>query len=308
VSDPRSARRSGSIDLVGAAFVGLGSLQFGGVVLMGRLASRADLTVPAYLMWRFGFAAVLLALVVAVRRLPPLAEPGEGWKLAGLGAAGYATEAVFFFAGLNHGTAATVTLLFYTYPVIVLLLSLAFGRGLPGALLGGSVAATTLGSALVVLSGQGVEISQAGVVFALAAALTFSFYLLGADHVLKETNSLVGAMYVSASASAGLVLFAFLSGQEQLPRHWDQWGPILGAGAFTAGAFVCLFAGLRRLGAMRTSVIASTEPLNAAILAALFLSESIRPGTALGGALILAGAIAASLARVQVPPGEPSIP
>ena len=308
MTEARPARTPGSIDLVGAAFVALGSLQFGGVVVMGRLASRSDLTIPAYLMWRFGFAALLLALVLVVRRLPPRAGRGEGWKLAGLGAAGYATEAVFFFAGLNHGTAATVTLLFYTYPVIVLLLSWAFGRGLPGALLGAAVGATTLGSALVVLSGGGVEISRAGVLFALAAALTFSLYLLGADHVLKETNSLVGAMYVSASASAGLVLFAFASVQAQLPRGWDQWGPILGAGAFTAGAFVCLFAGLRRLGAVRTSVIASTEPLNATILAAIFLAESIRPGTAVGGALILAGAVAAAVARVRVPPSEPQVP
>jgi drug/metabolite transporter (DMT)-like permease len=259
-------------------------------------------------MWRFGFAALLLALVLLFRRLPARAARGEGWKLAALGAAGYATEAAFFFAGLEHGTAATVSLLFYTYPVIVLLLSWAFGRGLPGALLGGAVGATTLGSALVVLSGGGIEISQAGVLFALAAALTFSFYLLGADHVLRETNSLVGAIYVSASASGGLVLFAFLAGQQQLPMHWDQWGPILGAGAFTAGAFVCLFAGLRRLGAVRTSVIASTEPLNAAILAAAFLGESIRPGTAMGGALILAGAVTASMARVRVPPAEPQVP
>jgi drug/metabolite transporter (DMT)-like permease len=308
VSDTGSARRSGSIDLVGAGFVGLGSLQFGGVVVMGRLASRSDLTVPAYLMWRFGFAAFLLGLVLLVRRLPPRAAPGEGWKLAALGAAGYATEAAFFFAGLEHGSAATVTLLFYTYPVIVLLLSWGFGRGLPGALLGGAVGATTLGSAVVVLSGGGVEISEAGVLFALAAALTFSFYLLGADHVLRETNSLVGAMFVSASASAGLIVFAFLSGQQQLPTRWDQWGPILGAGAFTAGAFVCLFAGLRRLGAVRTSVIASTEPLNAAILAAIFLGESIRAGTAVGGALILAGAVTASMARVRVPPAEPPVP
>jgi drug/metabolite transporter (DMT)-like permease len=308
VRQPASSGHPVPVDLAGAGFVGLASLQFGGVVVMGRLASRSDLTVPSYLMWRFGFAAALLALVLVALRLPFRAAPGEGWKLAGLGAVGYATEAVFFFAGLNHGTAATVTLLFYTYPVMVLLLSWAFGKGLPGAILGGAVAATTLGSAVVVLSGGGVEISEAGILFALASALTFSFYLLGADRVLKETNSLVGAMFVSVSASAGLVLFALASGQGQVPVRWDQWGPILGAGAFTAGAFVCLFAGLRRLGAARTSVISATEPLNAAVLAALFLSESIHLGIAVGGALILGGAVAASVARVRVPPGEPPVP
>jgi len=294
--------------MFGAGFVGIGSLQFGAVVLMGRYASRSDLTVPAYLMWRFGFAAFLLAGAILVLRLPFRAAPGEGLKLIGLGAFGYATEAFFFFAALNHGTAATVTLLFYTYPAMVLLLSLASGRGLPGALLGSALAATMAGSALVVLSSGGIDISEAGILFALAAALTFSFYLLGADRVLRGTNSLVGAMFVSAAASAGLIAFALISGEGQLPRGWNQWGPILGAGAFTAGAFVCLFAGLRRLGAVRTSIIAASEPLNAAILAAIFLGETIRPGTGLGGILILGGAVTAALARVGVPPGEPPVP
>lgn len=307
----RVPSRRRSIDLVGAGFVVIGSLQFGGVVVMGRLASRSDLTVPAYLMWRFGFAALLLGIVVLILRLPFRAGPGEGLKLLGLGAVGYATEAGFFFAGLNHGTAATVTLLFYTYPVMVSLLSWAFGLGLPGKLLGSALAATTAGSALIVLSGGGVEISRAGIAFALTSALTFAFYILGADRVLKATNSLVGAMYVSVSASAGLVVYAFVSREAQLPAGWDQWGPILGAGAFTAGAFVCLFAGLRRLGAVRTSIISATEPLNATILAAIFLSESIRPITALGGAFILGGAVTAALARARFPrvqPPEPSVP
>jgi drug/metabolite transporter (DMT)-like permease len=307
VSDPSSSG-SGRIDLIGAGLIGLTSLQFGAVVLMGRYASRSHLTVPAYLMWRFGVAAALLVAVVLSLRLPFRAAAGEGLALVALGAVGYAAEAGFFFAGLTHGTAATVTLLFYTYPVLVSLLSWAFGLGVPGALIGAALAATTAGSALVVLSGSGVDISRAGILFSLASALTFSFYLIGADRVLKKTNSLVGAMYVSASASAGLALYALISGEQQVPAGWSQWGPIVGAGTFTAGAFVCLFAGLKRLGAVRTSIISATEPLNATILAAIFLGETIHPGTAIGGAFILVGAVAASLARARVPPAEPPVP
>lgn len=308
MSSPARPSRAGSVDLVGAGLIALTSLQFGGVVVMGRFASRSDLTVPVYLLWRFGFAGLLLGVVVLILRLPFSAAPGEGLKLVGLGAVGYAAEAGLFFSGLTHGTAATVTLLFYTYPVLVSLLAWATGKGLPGVLLGGALAASTTGTAIVVLSGGGVDISQAGIIFALGAALTFSFYLIGADRVLKRTNSLVGAMYVSASASAGLIVYAFAVGQQQLPRGWSQWGPILGAGTFTAGAFVSLFAGLRRLGAVRTAIISASEPLNATILAAIFLGEAIHPGIALGGVLILGGAVAASLARARVPPGEPPVP
>jgi drug/metabolite transporter (DMT)-like permease len=79
-------------------------------------------------------------------------------------------------------------------------------------------------------------------------------------------------------------------------------------GAATAAAFVCLFAGLRRLGPVRTAVVAATEPLAATVLAFLFLDQPVRPGVVAGGVLILGGAIAASLARGGAPAVEPEVP
>ncbi len=78
-------------------------------------------------------------------------------------------------------------------------------------------------------------------------------------------------------------------------------------GAFTAGAFLGLFIGLRRLGPVRTSVVAALEPVATAILALIFLSEALQPLTAVGGALIVGGAVAASVARRQPAP-ERSVP
>lgn len=75
----------------------------------------------------------------------------------------------------------------------------------------------------------------------------------------------------------------------------------------TAGAFVCLFGGLRRLGAVRTSIVSSTEPLAASLLAVAFLGESVGLSVAVGGALIVGGAIIASLA-LAAPPAEPPLP
>jgi drug/metabolite transporter (DMT)-like permease len=297
--DPGSDRvRRG--DLLGAALIGLASVQFGSVVVLGRIATRpGGLAISALLAYRFAIAASLLAVVLIVIRQPLAAAPGEGWRLALLGIGGYAVEAALFFAALRHGTAAAVTLLFFTYPVLVSLIAFLAGKGLPGWLLGGALACAVAGAAVVVLAGGGVEIEGLGVAFALGSALTFALYLTGAEAVLRRTNSLVGAMWVSGSAALGLALFAVASGAGQWPEGWRQWGPILGMAAFTAGAFVCLFAGLRRLGAVRTSIVAATEPLMAALLAAIFLGEAVGAGTVAGGILILAAAIGASLARVR---------
>jgi drug/metabolite transporter (DMT)-like permease len=68
-----------------------------------------------------------------------------------------------------------------------------------------------------------------------------------------------------------------------------------------------MFAGLQRLGAVRTAIISSTEPLAAALLAVAFLGESVEASVALGGVLIVAGAVIAS-AALGTAPADPPIP
>ena len=293
-------------ETLGGAFIGLAALLFGMVVVLGKVVER-HLAVPSMLAIRFGIAAVLLGTALAVRREPVLPARGERARLAALAVMGYAFEASLFFLALGHGGAAAVTLLFFTYPVFVALASWAMGRGAPGWLLGVSLVCASTGAALVVLASGGLAISELGVVFALGAALAFSGYLILADMVLKRTPPLAGSMWVSAWAAIGLAVYAMVAGQGDVPGDAAQWIRLMGMGAATAGAFVCLFAGLVRIGPLRTAIVAAAEPLAAAILAAVFLSEPIRTSVALGGILILAGAVTASLARAQAP-REPPVP
>jgi drug/metabolite transporter (DMT)-like permease len=295
------------MDTLGSGLIVLGSLQFGGVVVLGKLVTDAGLPVPAYLAVRFAVAAVLLAAALAVTGQPLAAARGERWRLVVLGMAGYGLEAGLFFAALRHGSAATATLLFFIYPVLVTLLVAVAGRGLPGGLVAVALCSSVAGAALVVVAGHGLVISGVGVLFALAAALVFSLYLLGADVVLDRTNSLTGSMWVSAAAAVALAAAAAVSGTGAWPVGLAQWGPVLGSGAFTAGAFVCLLAGLRRIGPVRAAIVSATEPLAASVLAVIFLRESLSAATVVGGTLILAGAVTASLARHDRPP-DPSSP
>jgi len=296
-----------SDEAAGGLLVGLAALLFGGVVVLGKIVENSGLPVPAFLSIRFGVAAILLAAALAATRQPLRAARGERLPLAALGTAGYAVESGLFFAALRHGSAAAVTLLFFTYPVLVAVVAILMGRGLPGWLLGGSLMAAVGGAALVVLSSGGLDITTAGIALAFAAALTFALYLTLAERVLKRTGSITGSMWVSAAASVALGGLALASGGARWPGGWHEWGPVLTTAVFTAGAFVCLFAGLRRLGSVRTSIVAASEPLAATALAVVFLNEPLRAGTVAGGVLILGGAVAASLARGREG-GPPEVP
>jgi drug/metabolite transporter (DMT)-like permease len=108
-------------------------------------------------------------------------------------------------------------------------------------------------------------------------------------------------MWISAGAAIGLFVFANAVGHWEVPSGAAEWGPLVGMGVASAGAFFFLMEALARIGAVRTAIVSAMEPLAAAVLGFVFLDESVTFGVAAGGILILAGAILASLARTPMP-------
>lgn len=286
---------------MGGALAALASLQFGVIVVVGKRVLERGMSVESMLAFRFAVAAIVLTVALAVLGRPLVAAPRERKGLALLAVFGYAVEATFFFTAARHGTAAAATLLFFTYPVFVTLGAWLFGRGAPALLTMIALLCALAGAALVAVTGAGLSIEVLGVVFALAAALTYSGYLVGADFVLRKTNPMTSAMWVSGGASIGLFLFAVVSSRYTPPTGSEDAWAIVVMGFASAGAFVCLMGALQRIGAVRTAIVSATEPLSAALLGYLYLGESVSAGTAAGGALILAGAVLASLARAATP-------
>lgn len=294
--------------VIGASLIAAASLQFGIVVVVGTQLLRGGLGVPAMLAIRFAIAALVVGAVVAARREPLLPARGERMRLAVLGLAGYAVEATLFFAGIRYGTATAVTLLFFTYPVLVAIASMALGQGTPGRLVVGALAAAVGGAAIVVAGGGAIAIRPAGIAFALGSALMFTGYLIGVDRVMKRTRPLPASAWVAAWASLGLFAsLTFLPGRAW-PAAGVEWIRVAIMGAGTGGAFVCLMAGLRMLGPVRTSIIAALEPLSSTVLATLVLGEPLGRWTVAGGVLILGGAVVASLARRAPGVAEAEIP
>jgi drug/metabolite transporter (DMT)-like permease len=181
------------------------------------------------------------------------------------------------------------------------------GKGKPSWLLVASLAFAVAGAATVITGSGGIDIQPLGIVFAFSASCAFSAYLLGAEFALRKTSPLTSALWVCVWASVGCSTFAVVSSRVDLPSAGTATWAVLGMGLASAAAFVCMLTGLRMVGAVRASIISSMEPLAAALLAFFLLSETVSAGTFLGGAMILVGAIGASLARPQAPP-EPNIP
>ena len=275
------------------------ALSYGVTVVIGRTLAQAHLPPADALGLRFGIAGVLLLgfLLVSRRRVVP--EPGERARVFLFGAIGYAVESTFFYSGLARGTAAAVTLLFYSYPAVVTVADLVITRRRPAPQV---VVALVLaaGGAGVIAAGSGnVDITGAGIAFSLCAAASFAVYLIAGDRLLHRTDSMRIAAGTAIGASTSLLTFAVVRGEINIPA--ERWWQLLIYGAATASAFAFMFAALRRIGSQRTSVLLTLEAVFAIVLAAIFLDEGLGAAQAFGGAAVLAAAVIISLTPLRPP-------
>jgi drug/metabolite transporter (DMT)-like permease len=297
VSEPSGDRRARTPrqELLGSTLSALMALQFAVVVMFGKEVAAGDLPFPM-LALRFGGQSLLLIIVLVVVRKPLLPSRGERLPLVLASTIGYGTEAALFFSALNHGKAGAVTLLFYTYPVWVMLATIGLDRRAPAGKLFVALGLAIAGSVVVIVGGGEVEVAPMGILLALATSIAYTAYLVTADRTVRTTDPVTAAAWLGAGAATANVVFSFAFDVRDLPEA-SSWPFLLGMAVFSAGAFAAMLGGLQLVGAVRNAIIGVMEPLGVAILAAFFLGERITVPTAIGGALILGGAILATLVR-----------
>jgi len=268
---------------------------FAFVVIFGKQVAAGNLPFVMLAM-RFGGQSIVLLLALRLLGRPFLPVKGERLPLALAGTIGYGSESAFYFAGLNHGSAAAVTLLFYLYPVWVMLATIALDRKAPPRSLFLALFLALAGSALVVLGGGDAQIEPLGIVLALCTSLAYTGYLIGTDRTVKRTDPLTAAAWLGIGASLANLTYAFAFSALDFPSA-SSWWRIIGMAVFSAGAFAAMLVGLQLVGAVRNAIIGVMEPLTVAVLAYFFLDEPVTLPIVVGGMLILCGAVLAMLIR-----------
>lgn len=287
-SDPRG-------EVFGSGASATMAFLFAFVVIFAKQVQAGNLPFVMLAM-RFGGQSVVLLVALRLFGRPFLPAKGERLAVAIAGTIGYGSESAFYFAGLNHGSAAAVTLLFYLYPVWVMLATIALDRKAPPRSLFVALFLALAGSALVVLGGGKAQIEPLGIVLSLCTSLAYTGYLIGTDRNVKRTDPLTAAAWLGIGASVANLVYAFAFDAVVLPSA-ASWWRIVAMALFSAGAFAAMLAGLQLVGAVRNAIIGVLEPLTVAVLAYFFLDEPVTIPIVVGGVLILGGAVLAMLIR-----------
>jgi drug/metabolite transporter (DMT)-like permease len=237
---------------------------------------------------------LILALVLGLSRRDLLrVDRGELPSLALLGVVGLAgVHATYFLAidRLQIGVAVTIQ---YLAPLLLLLwLRLVHGRRLAPSLWG-AVGLSAVGCFFVVRAYDASALDAVGVAAAFGATVTFAIYMVGSEragHLHEPVTTLFWAFGFAT------VLWALVAPWWQFPfGDLDSTrNVLLAAGVVLVGTllpFICMVAALRHIPAPRAAVVATLEPVLAAVFAWLIHDEALTAVQLAGGAAVLGAVV-----------------
>lgn len=188
---------------------------------------------------------------------------------------------------VRDGGAALASVLLYTAPAWVVLLARIFLQEALSPVKLVCVALSVAGVAGVAYGSGDVAVGYSwpmmGVVCGLVSGLTYALYYVFSKHLLRSYKASTIFFYIQPLGA--LFLLPFLSA---LPADPVAWGAVFFLGLVTNfGAYTLYCLGLERLEASRAAVLATIEPLSAAVLAYFWWDERFRTAGYLGSALIV---------------------
>jgi drug/metabolite transporter (DMT)-like permease len=290
--------------LKASLFLVSSALGFGAVPILTLVAIGDGASLETVLLVRYILAA--LALVALVGGPRGLVLPGRrALALGSVGALGQVLLTWLALTALRYLPAATVSFLFYTYPVWVTVLEAATGAERLTRLRMAALALVVVGLTLMVGSPFSGELSIRGVALSLGAAWVYAVYILLIGKLQAGVAPTVASAWITVGAAILSGLLAFVLHSLVPPQGAAGWGAIVAlALVSTVAAFVFFLKGLALLGPVRTAIISTVEPFFTALLAALVLNQPLTARTFLGGTLVVAAVTLINLGRERAGGGS----
>jgi drug/metabolite transporter (DMT)-like permease len=264
-----------------------------------------DVGYTAAAFWRVTLALPVLGLFWFPQRDRDLSATRLRWLwLAG---AFFAADLAVWHQSIRFTSVANATLLANLAPVFVTAGSVWLFKEKIGGRFVGGLALALAGSCLLVASSFTISLrTVGGDVLGMITAVFYAGYLLTVSHQRKQASTLELMWWSTLACAVVLLPVTLATGESLWPVSARGWAVLLGLAMVSQVAGQGLIAwAMAHLPASFSSVSLLVQPVAAAILAWVLLSEPFGALQALGGAIVLGGIVICRLAMVrknQVPP------
>lgn len=259
---------------------------FGFNIVYARIASFSGVTGSTLVLYRVLIMLALVAVVAAAFRRGLQVAPGERRSIFVLSLC-TALVGICYLSSVAYIPVGVAAVVFYTFPVLIVLASpLVDGTRLTASLLG--IVATAVIGAVLVVGPVFQELDWRGLALAAAASVTAAVQFFTATRC-RKTSSVAKVLWVHALVLPTAILVG-LASESLSPPSSLLLAPVavvLTIGGYILGFLLQMIA-LARISAVVAGVVFCLEPVVAALTSALVLGETLSLVQMIGGALVLA--------------------
>lgn len=270
------------------------ALMFGSSGMFVKMAQNTGLDSINLLTVQYMFAVALMFGFALIRNRKVLAVGKRSLiDLAVMGVIGSTGMTLCYYMAFEYLPVAVVTMLLYTYPVLVFIFTCIFEKGGINVKKTAAIALAFAGCVLALnLAGGDRSYPVAGIVLGLLSAVFYAFINIFSEKRLESVDSLAINAYTTLFSLITLCLYRFPSYILRGDVNPDSFIYIAVLAIFCEVLpLTMLYAALKLIGALKVSVISNLEIPIAIALAYLFLNERITPMQLAGSAMIVCAII-----------------
>ena len=272
----------------GEILVGLALALRASSLLFGKIAMR---TMGPYLTiaMRFTIAFILVALLF--RKSLKKVNLRTLWHCALIGLF-FFLAMVFEMFGLQTTPSTVTAFLEGSVVVIVPAIACILQRKLPDRITVVSAVVAMVGVGFLTLKGDHLGFTT-GELLVLGGTVWYSLTVIVTDTAAKNDDLEVVSIYQLLFIAIFAYIGAFIFEEVRLPQSGQEWGAVLALAIICSGVgFTIQPFGQKYITAERAGILAVFNPLTAALLGVIFLSERMTGSMLLGAILILASILA----------------
>lgn len=205
--------------------------------------------------------------------------------------AGFCMTPLLLFASYNYISAGSATTIHFSYPVFVILASIFIFREKVSAMKKVGVAFCLTGLVLFYEPGQ--TAGTLGILLALASGVTYTFYMMFYDRsILKYMKPFKTNFYLSLFSAVLVFVFSLVTGSFVVLTTPGAWAMAAGFSFMLCVVACVLFQlGISLIGAQKSAVLSTFEPITSVILGVILFQEKVGVKTAVGVIFILAAVL-----------------
>lgn len=276
------------IKLRGIVYVIISGISFGVIPILAKLAYNQGANAINTLALRFVFSSVFLYLYIRYKNISIKISKEQLKIIVLLSLFGYSMTSIFLFISYNYISSGIATMILYSYPVMVMILSVIIYKEKFQMKKFLYLMLTTLGVGIMLNVKEG-QVSFVGIILVLLSALSYAIYVIGcANEKIKDLNSFTMTFYITVITAGVDIFLGFIT------KSFHTSITFLGivyiiilAIVSTIIGFITFLKGVKVIGPTNASIFSCSEPIVSLVLGVIVLKESINLGIVVGSIIII---------------------